>query len=146
MRRFLLGAWFLAVLGWAGVHLASAQSTTNAVPLEGTRWNLTWLGDTPVESATPEQSPNLVLDPATQRVSGSTGCNRLVASYHRLRGRRIRFDQGASTRMACVKGMETEAAFLKALEQTKRWRISGQRLILYGPTGRPVARFTTPTR
>jgi len=37
----------------------------------------------------------------------------------------------ASTRMACVQGMETETKFLKALEKVRSWKISGQELQLF---------------
>jgi heat shock protein HslJ len=45
--------------------------------------------------------------------------------------------------MACVSGMETEKAFLQALEQVRTWKITGQQLELIDETGHPVARLET---
>jgi heat shock protein HslJ len=43
--------------------------------------------------------------------------------------------------MACMKGMETEKAFLKALGQVAGWRITGQQLELLDSSGNVLARF-----
>jgi heat shock protein HslJ len=44
--------------------------------------------------------------------------------------------------MACMQGMETEAAFLAALDKVRRWKTNGQQLELYDADGKLVARFT----
>jgi heat shock protein HslJ len=48
--------------------------------------------------------------------------------------------QMASTRMACP-DMQTERAFMKALEATARWQISGAQLDLFGADGALAAGF-----
>jgi heat shock protein HslJ len=58
-----------------------------------------------------------------------------------LHGDRITFSQMAGTMMACVQGMETEKAFLDALKQATRWKITGQQLELFDDTGRQLANF-----
>ena len=50
-------------------------------PLAGTTWELAELGESPVELGSGERAPALVLDPASSRVSGSGGCNRLTGSF-----------------------------------------------------------------
>jgi heat shock protein HslJ len=40
-----------------------------------------------------------------------------------------------------MEGMETETAFLKALQSVDRWKITGQRLELFDATGTLLARF-----
>jgi hypothetical protein len=74
------------------------------------------------------------------RVSGSSGCNRLMGGY-RVEGEALTFDQLAGTRMACAEGMETEKAFLDALARVARWRISGDKLELLDAGGRLLATF-----
>jgi putative lipoprotein len=106
--------------------------------LESTYWKLTQLGDAPVTGTQTE--PHLVLDPATRRVTGSAGCNQLSGGYQ-VNGDRLRLSQTVGTMMACMKGMETEQAFLKALGQVSAWRITGRQLELLDSSGGVLARF-----
>lgn len=66
--------------------------------------------------------------------------NRFIGSYQ-LDGKRLGFIQMAGTRMACVEGMEQEEAFLKALESTASWEITGEHLELYDAGGGMLLRF-----
>jgi len=112
-------------------------------PLKGTYWKLVRLGDVPVVMAPNQKEPHLVLDPESDRVRGSGGCNLLVGTYQ-LDGDKLTFGTAATTMMACVQGMETESAFLKALEQVRKYKIEGNRLDLLsadGAAGHVVARF-----
>jgi heat shock protein HslJ len=43
--------------------------------------------------------------------------------------------------MACVQGMETENAFLQALQHVSTWKIAGNQLELLDAAGNLVARF-----
>jgi putative lipoprotein len=108
------------------------------ITLENTYWKLTQLGGAPVTGTQTES--HLVLDSATRRVTGSGGCNRLTGGYQ-VNGDRLRLSQTAGTMMACMKGMETEQAFLKALGQVTGWRITGQQLELLDSNGSVLARF-----
>jgi heat shock protein HslJ len=47
----------------------------------------------------------------------------------------------AGTMMACPEGMDTEKAFLGALSQANRAKITRQHLELFDATGNRVARF-----
>ena len=47
----------------------------------------------------------------------------------------------AGTRMACAQGMEVEQAFLEAVGQVSRWKITGGKLQLLDSTGKVLARF-----
>ena len=109
-------------------------------PLENTYWKLTRLGDTPVAAVANQREAYLVLHTEKARVAGSTGCNRLMGGY-RLDGDRLSFGQLASTRMACLDGMQTEQAFLATLEAVAGWRVQGQRLELLDAQEAVVARF-----
>jgi heat shock protein HslJ len=107
--------------------------------LENTYWKLTQVHDLPI-SASAKNAPYLVLNSETRRISGSGGCNRLVGGYI-LNGDRLTFRQTAGTMMACVEGMDTEMAFLQALQQVKSWSITGQHLELFDTDGKRIATF-----
>jgi copper homeostasis protein (lipoprotein) len=111
-----------------------------SVPLEKTEWKLVRLGDVAVRVEDQHREPQLVFDPASHRVSGSGGCNRIVGGYE-LNGEKLTFGQMASTMMACASGMETEQNFLKALGEVKRWKIAGHELELMDGAGKVVAVF-----
>ena len=107
--------------------------------LENTYWKLTQLRDSAI-SASPKNEPHLILNSETRRVSGSGGCTRLVGSYT-LDGDHLTFGHTAGTMMACLEGMDTEKAFLQALQQVNSWKISGQHLELFDTYGKQVAGF-----
>jgi copper homeostasis protein (lipoprotein) len=110
-------------------------------PLDTTSWKLTRLGGTSVSSTGPEREPGLVLDAAAKRVSGSGGCNRFTGSYARAGADGLTFGPSASTMMACVDGMETESAFLKAMSHVRTYNILGTILEMYDEAGTLLARF-----
>lgn len=109
-------------------------------PLENTYWKLVRLADAPVVVEDGQREPHLVLHADETRVAGSTGCNRLIGSYQ-LAGEDLAFGQLGSTMMACADGMQTERAFLDALEKTASWRVLGEYLELYDAEGDRLARF-----
>jgi putative lipoprotein len=108
--------------------------------LEQTYWKLTHLGDAAVPVAPRQREAHLILDAKSGRVSGSTGCNRLMGGYE-LRGNTLAFGRIAATKMACVGGMDTEKAFMDALAQVKTWKIAGCELELFDSADKRVARF-----
>jgi putative lipoprotein len=108
------------------------------IALENTYWELTQLGGAPVSGT--QNEPHLLLNSETRRVTGSGGCNRLTGGYQ-VNGDRLRLTQTVGTMMACMKGMETEQAFLKALGQVSGWRITGQHLELLDSSGSVLAHF-----
>jgi copper homeostasis protein (lipoprotein) len=73
-------------------------------------------------------------------VTGFGGCNNLTGTYN-LKGSEVTFGPIAATRMACIQGMDIEAAFFKALDRVRTWKIFGQHLELYDVGGNLVARF-----
>jgi putative lipoprotein len=119
---------------------APGGARATAVPLRETYWRLTHLGEKQMTPADEQQEAHLILSTEGGRVTGSGGCNRLMGSYT-LNGDGLRFSGVASTRMACMRGMETEAGFLAALEQARTWRISGRQLELFDEGGRLLLRF-----
>ncbi len=54
-----------------------------------------------------------------------------MSGTYELEGAKLKFGPLITTRMACP-AMETETAFLKALEATTRYQVSGKSLTLFG--------------
>jgi heat shock protein HslJ len=122
---------------------AGEASNGEAVPLEGTDWRLVELGGRPSRPAG-GGAPNLRLNASEKRAGGNTGCNSFGGPYE-LSGESLRFGALASTRRACVDEElnRQESAYMRALDETRTWRITGNTLVLSGESG-VVARFTAP--
>jgi len=124
---------------------ASAQPSTatpaaNVPDIRGTDWRLVAVGDNPVAVADTQRVPRIQLQPDSKQMNGSGGCNRMFGVYE-LNGDALRFSGIGSTRMACPDGMDTESAFLSALQRVARWKITGQQLDLSDASGALVARL-----
>ncbi|MEC5398516.1 META domain-containing protein [Uliginosibacterium sp. H1] len=134
------------VLGSSGLTHADillrpvpAQPVADA-PLENTYWKLVSLGNETVTVADARREPHLILQARERRVAGSGGCNRFTGGYT-LDGQALSFSRVAGTLMACVQGGEYEAAFLKTLSATTRWRVDAGQLELIDAQGAVLARF-----
>jgi copper homeostasis protein (lipoprotein) len=110
-------------------------------PLETTFWRLTRLGEQAVISQDPAREPGLSFDAAARRVSGSGGCNRVMGAFVQAGIDRLTIGPVAGTMMACPDGMDTERAFLTALDRVRSFNILGSILELYDEAGRLEARF-----
>ena len=135
-----LSAGLLAQSGNVGDKGATESVAGASVPLEKTEWRLTRLGRVVVKGDDLHRPPQIALDPASHRASGSGGCNRIMGGYE-LNGEKLTFARMASTMMACPDGMETEQKFLRALGQVKRWKIVKRQLELKDGSGKVVATF-----
>lgn len=122
---------------WPGETCGATSSTAS---LQETYWKLTRIADQPVIVAPNQREPNLVFRTEQSRVTGSGGCNSLTGAY-KLNGSELIISGVAATRMACIEGMDTEAAFFKALENVRSWKILGQHLELYDSGGNPLVRL-----
>ena len=60
---------------------------------------------------------------------------------YQLTGNQVTFSHMASTMMMCPSEMDLEQRFLKALNETKRWKIEGQELKLMDGEGKVAAVF-----
>jgi heat shock protein HslJ len=130
----------LALMADGGIYEIERSSSSSTSPaLENTDWKLTRLSGTAV-TASKQQEPYFVLNSQLRRVEGSGGCNRITGSYE-ANGDRLAFSHMAGTMMACLEGMDTEKAFLDALNRVNRWKITGQGLELYDASGTPIANF-----
>lgn len=83
----------------------------------------------------------LVLNPAASEAEGVAVCNQFKGSFD-LDEAGLRFGPIATTRKACRGGaMELETKFLKGLQDTSRWSMEGERLVLSDAGGRPLLEF-----
>jgi putative lipoprotein len=119
---------------------SSAQADSGSAALRKTYWKLVRIGERSITPADQQQEAHLVFQ-EDGRVTGSGGCNRLSGGYT-LDGNSLSFTGVASTRMACMRGMETESSFLAALEHVQSWKISNGQLELVDEDGKMLLRFT----
>jgi heat shock protein HslJ len=120
---------------------AAPAPAAPAAALEGTEWRLVDIGGQPSPAgADSTRHPGFTLLAEGRKVQGSAGCNRMTGTYQ-LDGQKLKFGPLATTRMACP-DMQTETAFLKALEATTRYEVSGSSLTLFG-ADTAVARLET---
>jgi putative lipoprotein len=124
-----------------GTPTGSTKSApTPDVSLTDTYWKLTEIDGQPAALGAGERELHLVLSSEGSRVHGFSGCNRFTGSYER-NGSQLRFSTLATTRKACVEGMEQEQRFLKALGEMARFTLSGERLAFYTGDERLILRF-----
>jgi heat shock protein HslJ len=97
------------------------------VELEGTRWVLESIGDTPV---VPGSEVTLQFD-ADNQAGGNASCNSYGGTYT-LTGSQIAFTDIVSTLMACADEsmMEQETAYLGALNSAQQVSVEGNRLTI----------------
>jgi uncharacterized lipoprotein YbaY/heat shock protein HslJ len=107
--------------------------------LANTRWRPVRIGDRAVNVSADQHEPWIELDPASKRVVGSGGCNRIGGSFEAGNGT-LRFGPLISTRMICP-SMGNETAFFKALDATRRYRMLGRMLELLDGRGNLLARL-----
>lgn len=136
IRRHVLPAIAL----FAGLTLTACAAPAAGPTLEGRSWTLTQLNGRPVRLAPGQQPPTLTFDAAKARVTGSTGCNSLSGSY-RIQGDTILIEKVATTRRACMNGMDTEQPYVAALNQARQWKIAGDALTLSDGAGQALAVF-----
>jgi len=133
-------AWIAAAWCPTCLQTGVRQSGDGAAQLENTDWWLVELNGKPAAAAPRRQEPHLRLSPEGKTLQGSSGCNSMRGGYQ-LNGDMLRFTQIATTRMACPEPyMSQESAFLKALEATDSFEITGDILELHGD-GKLLASF-----
>ncbi|MGB7756549.1 MAG: copper resistance protein NlpE N-terminal domain-containing protein [Salinisphaera sp.] len=99
--------------------------------LAGPRW---MLADAPDR---PGGSPAYIrFHKDANRVTGSTGCNRLTARYQQNNAQ-LHVEHAATTRRACPDQADTEQALGEALRRTRHFETLGAFLLLYGTESDP---------
>lgn len=108
-------------------------------PLTNTYWRIVKLCDEEVRGKEGHREPHILLRADSPRFSATAGCNQIVGGYETT-GETLRFQQPASTMMACPPPVDQlERRLADALAKTATWRINGQVLELRDNDGRSIA-------
>ena len=108
--------------------------------LRGIAWKLQALQapNGPTLINPPGRPPELLLATGSERLSGNSGCNRLLGGFQ-LAGDQLRFSQLVSTKMACAADvMVFEQQYLQAQDQVRQWNIDKRSLLLQDRAGRSL--------
>ena len=122
------------------VPVAAKPNTRERPTLENMRWKLEQLNQQPVEAIEKDREPNIVLQSASRRVTGSGSCNQLLLGYA-LESSTLRFTEGVVTARTCDTGMQQERAFLAALATVTSFNMEARTLRLLDAQGRVIAQF-----
>lgn len=137
---------FPAVLVLAAILAGGCETMARMDSVEGRHWQLVEIGGVPAVASAGAEPAHLFLDPGPPlRAAGVLACNRFAASYMLL-GNSLTFGPAMSTRMACPEGMAQEAAFTRALEGARGWRVADGQLELLDAEGAPLAIFDVGPR
>ena len=130
----------LVVVKFISVEAQACSGPSPTAELENTYWKLMTLDEKPVETPAGAREIHFVLNHASLRLSGFSGCNGITGTY-RLDGDKISFTGIAATLMACTNGMEIERQIHEMFPRVTGWKISGETLQLTDANGTPVATF-----
>ena len=160
IKTLLLGAALLAAACQATNPAANATAdpATNPTPppaepagggsekLFAHRWALAEAAGQPVAPTGDTREAHLLFFPPN-RLSGSTGCNRLTGTFELTGGGQLKFSPLATTRMLCPEpAAAAETRFVQALSTVKTYYVTDAALELRDGTA-IVARFrATPAR
>ena len=119
----------------------SCRSVEKAVPLASINgeWNIIEVNGSKVTPGESRTLPFITFDTATGRVSGNSGCNRMMGSFDvNAKPGSMELKGMASTRMMCP-DMTTERNVLVALAQVKGYKKAGKdKMFLCNESNRPV--------
>jgi len=90
--------------------------------LFGTTWWLAELDGKPITLADEQREAYVILEVEGNKMHGFSGCNKFFGTYL-VKGEIFVFNKMAGTRMACLKGLNLENGFLKAMHNTEAYRI-----------------------
>lgn len=121
---------------------ASASSAIEHRPLRGTYWKVLEVRGAKVVVSDAVQEPHLNFSSSELRVSGSSGCNRLMGSFEH-KGTALKLGPLAGTRMACLEPAlaSQEQQIFTQLQQVRSHRIEGDDLSLLDANGRVLLKL-----
>jgi len=102
-------------------------------------WKLFSLNGQQISVSDSNKIPFLSFDPQTMKVSGNTGCNSMSGSFSSEKDK-LSFGQMATTRMFCEGDMESK--FLSAVNNTSKFSMYNNQLVLNDSTGKQLAVFS----
>lgn len=107
--------------------------------LTNTYWRIVKLGDEGIDGMEGRREPHILLRADPPDFSATAGCNQIVGGYE-TSGQSLRFQQPASTMMACPPPLDQlERHLIDALTRAGTWRINGHFLELRDDVGNPAA-------
>jgi heat shock protein HslJ len=110
----------------------------------GVNWLLLKMNGNTLPPAPQGAQTRLRLDGATSEAAGLATCNQFKGHFE-LDAAGLRFGPLATTRKACRgPAMEREQEYLKALQDTSRWTLNGDRMVLSDAAGHPLLEFAAP--
>ena len=107
----------------------------------GVDWLLVTLNGNTIEPGGLGSQTGIRLDRSTKEAEGLAFCNRFKGKFD-LDEAGLRFGPLTTTRKAC-RGvpMDLETKYLKALQDTSRWSLNGDRLVLSDAAGKPLLEY-----
>jgi len=135
-----------------GGKTAATSAAQATAPLQGTFWKLIQIAgksmpghEGPAAGMHKTRDIGILLDKQGQRLSGFSGCNRLMGAYQ-VNQQALSFTELGGTRMACpAASMALEQQVLQLLRGTQAFRIDGQALVLTDGTNE-LGRFNAVQR
>lgn len=125
----------------AALAMSSCRSVEKAAPLSSINgeWNIIEVNGSKVTPGESRTLPFIAFDTATGRVSGNSGCNRMMGGFDvNAQPGSIELKNMASTRMMCP-DMTTENNVLNAIAQVKSYKKAGKdKMYLCNASNRPV--------
>lgn len=126
-----------------GFVLLSCGSSNNPkpilnIPFENTKWILYNLDG---KEFTSENRTYIVFNTIDSKVAGTAACNNFFGKFKK-NGSSLTFEPLAATRIACPE-LEKETAFMKAIQNTASYKISGNKLTLSDINGNVILVFKT---
>ena len=107
----------------------------------GMQWLLVRIDGADVPAGPRGAQARMLLDRGTSEAEGVAICNQFKGRFE-LDEAGLRFGPIATTKKACHgEAMELETKYLKALQDTSRWSMSGDRLVLSDAGGRALLEF-----
>lgn len=130
----------LAISGCNSLPSNVLQQQNEAL-LQNKEWTLTHIGATEIKQDAATGTPKLKFDQASQRMSGTDGCNRLMAGY-KIESAQLNLTQIAATEMMCMENMQQADQFNQALAKVTAYQSYGHQLKLLDRFGNTVLKFS----
>lgn len=137
--RVILVAALIMPLVFISCSSSGEKESKAKASFTNTRWVLRVLNDKRVYTPEGGKEAFITFGKDTAKAYGSGGCNNFFGNYVKD-GSSLKIGPVARTEMFCEGRMETEDAFLKALESTVSYKISGNDLSLFS-SEKLIAKF-----
>ncbi len=149
-NQFLVGENTLIQLDMSGNRVAGdladkyvlSKISDMEATMGNTRWELVeMMGEPVAKTDTQTKAIFITFDPENNKVNGFAGCNNFMGGFEMKEGNKIKFEQMASTMMAC-ENMEMETTFMETLQQVDNYAMKDNVLTLNHENMTPLLKFT----